>query len=153
MLSGDVSVSRNEVAGSGRETSEKHGKMGKRSRMLTAAGILNVVAGAFGIYAGIDFDPLAFLLFFYKLVILSGFEPLLLAKVSHALTGGPILPLEAIRSLYIAFGGVAIAGGICDFKRKLWGLSLAGSICSILCKVPLGIIALVFTSVRKRDFS
>ena len=130
------------------------GKTGTRSRMLTAAGILNVVAGAFGIYAGIDFDPLAFLLFFYKPVILSGFEPLLLAKVSHAFTrGDPILPLEAIRSLYIAFGGVAIAGGICDFKRKLWGLSLAGSICSILCKVPLGIIALVFTSVRKRDFS
>lgn len=127
--------------------------MEKRSRMLTAAGILNIIAGAFGIYVGINVDPLGMYIFFNKLVILSGFEPILLAKVSHALTRGPILPLEAIRSLYIAFGGVAIAGGICDFKRKLWGLSLAGSICSILCKVGLGIIALVFTSVRKRDFS
>ena len=128
--------------------------MGKRFRMLTAAGILNIVAGALGIYVGIGFDIRGIYIFFDKLVILSGFEPILLAKVFHALArGDPILPLEAIRSLYIAFGGVAIAGGICDLKRKLWGLSLAGSICSILCKVPLGIIALVFTSVRKRDFS
>jgi hypothetical protein len=127
--------------------------MGKRSRMLTAAGILNIVAGVFGIYVGMNVGPVGMYIFFCELVILSGFEPILLAKVSHALARGPILPLEAIRSLYIAFGGVAIAGGICDFKRKLWGLSLAGSICSILCKVPLGIIALVFTSVRKRDFS
>lgn len=128
--------------------------MGKRSRMLTAAGILNIVAGALGIHVGINVDPFGMYIFFCKLAILSGFEPVLLAKVSHALArGDPILPLEAIRTLYIASGGVAIAGGICDFKRKLWGLSLAGSICSILCKVPLGIIALVFTSVRKRDFS
>ena len=128
--------------------------MGTRSRMLTAAGILNIVAGAFGIYAGVRVDPFGMYIFFCKLVMLSGFEPVLLAKVTHALaSGGPILPLEAIRSLYIAFGGVAIAGAICDFKRKLWGLSLAGSICSIICKVPLGIIALVLTSVRKRDFS
>ena len=130
------------------------GKMANRSRMLTAAGILNIVAGAFGIYLGVKVDPFRAYIFFLKLAILSGIDPLLLEQVSHALaSGGPILPLEAITSLYIAFGGVAIAGGICDFKRKLWGLSLAGSICSILCKVPLGIIALVFTSVRKRDFS
>lgn len=130
------------------------GKMANRSRMLTAAGILNIVAGAFGIYLGVKVDPFGAYIFLCRLVILSGFEPALLKELSHALaTGEPILPLEAIRSLYIAFGGVAIAGGICDFKRKLWGLSLAGSICSILCKVPLGIIALVFTSVTKRDFS
>jgi len=128
--------------------------MGKRSRILTAAGILNIVAGVFGIYVGMKVDPFGMYIFFCRLVILSGFEPVLLAEVSHALAGGdPILRLQAIKSLYIAFGGVAIAGGICDFKRKVWALSLAGSICSILCKVPLGIIALVFTSVRKRDFS
>jgi len=110
--------------------------MGKRSRMLTAAGILNIVAGAFGIYLGVKIDPFGMYVFLCKLVILSGFEPVLLEGLSHALaTADPILPVEAIRSLYIAFGGVAIAGGICDFKRKLWGLSLAGSICSILCTV------------------
>jgi hypothetical protein len=128
--------------------------MGKRSRMLTAAGILNIVAGAFGICAGTDFDLLGIYLFLNRLIILSGFEPVLLGKLTRALTiGDLILPLEAMRALYIALGGVAVAGGICDFKRKLWALSLAGSICSILCKVPLGIIALVFTSVRKREFS
>ena len=76
------------------------GKMANRSRMLTAAGILNVVAGAIGIYVGTNVDIFGMYIFFWKLVILSGFEPMLLAEVSHAFTrGDPILPLEAIRSL------------------------------------------------------
>ena len=48
-------------------------------------------------------------------------------------------------------GILAIAGGISAIRRKSFGLSLAGAICA-LPSCPLGILAVIFVSLGKREF-
>jgi hypothetical protein len=48
-------------------------------------------------------------------------------------------------------GIVAIVGGISALRRKRFGLSLAGAICA-LPSIILGILAVVFIAVGKREF-
>jgi membrane protease YdiL (CAAX protease family) len=47
---------------------------------------------------------------------------------------------------------VAVAGAVCAFKRKLWGLALAGSICAVVGFGILGILAITFISLSKSEF-
>jgi membrane protease YdiL (CAAX protease family) len=47
---------------------------------------------------------------------------------------------------------IAIAGAVCSFKRKLWGLALAGSICALVGFVVLGVLAIVFIGSSKSEF-
>jgi membrane protease YdiL (CAAX protease family) len=47
---------------------------------------------------------------------------------------------------------IAIAGAVCSFKRKLWGLALAGSICALVGFVVLGVLAIVFISSSRSEF-
>jgi hypothetical protein len=47
---------------------------------------------------------------------------------------------------------LAIVGGICALKRRIWGLALAGSICALFPFVIPGILAIVFISLSKREF-
>jgi hypothetical protein len=51
----------------------------------------------------------------------------------------------------IALGALGVAGGISALNRKSFGLSLAGAIC-ILPTAILGILAVIFVSVSKREF-
>ena len=51
----------------------------------------------------------------------------------------------------LVLGIIAIVGGISAIKRKSFGLSLAGAICALL-SVPLGILAVIFVSLGKREF-
>jgi hypothetical protein len=48
-------------------------------------------------------------------------------------------------------GIVAIIGGISAIRRKRFSLSLAGAICA-LPSVFLGILAVIFVSLSKREF-
>jgi hypothetical protein len=47
---------------------------------------------------------------------------------------------------------VAVAGAVCSFKRKVWGLALAGSICALVGFGVLGILAIIFISLSKSEF-
>jgi peptidoglycan biosynthesis protein MviN/MurJ (putative lipid II flippase) len=47
---------------------------------------------------------------------------------------------------------LAIVGGIYTMKRKYWGLSLAGSIASIIAFFPCGIASLIFVIMGKEEF-
>ena len=102
----------------------------ERPGLLTAAGVLNIIAGVIGIITGI-----------------------VAAAVGEKILGGPIAFGAAIGAPLIAIGGVALAGGICDLKMKLWGLALAGSICAIICGGILGILSTIFTAIRKGSFA
>jgi len=51
----------------------------------------------------------------------------------------------------LALGAIGVAGGISALNRKSFGLSLAGAIC-ILPTTILGILAVIFVSVSKREF-
>jgi hypothetical protein len=61
--------------------------------------------------------------------------------------------LSAIFAPLIVFGIIAIVGGICALQRRVWGLALAGSICALIGPwFILGILAIVFVSLGKREF-
>ena len=53
--------------------------------------------------------------------------------------------------LIVVVGVIGIAGGIAASNRKSFALSLAGAIC-ILPTVLLGILAVIFVSVSRREF-
>jgi hypothetical protein len=54
--------------------------------------------------------------------------------------------------IILALGAIGIAGGISALNRKSFGLSLAGAICIILPTFILGILAIIFVSVSKKEF-
>jgi hypothetical protein len=61
--------------------------------------------------------------------------------------------LSAIFAPLIVFGIIAIVGGICASLRKIWGLALVGSICALIGPwFILGILAIIFVSLGKREF-
>jgi hypothetical protein len=51
-----------------------------------------------------------------------------------------------------ALGIFAIIGGVSAIRRKSFGVSLAGAICA-LPSVILGILAVIFVSLSKREFA
>lgn len=59
---------------------------------------------------------------------------------------------------FMAFGTFALSllgifGGIQAIRRKTWGLVLAASIAGTIIFFPLGVIAIVFTSLAKSEFN
>jgi hypothetical protein len=58
--------------------------------------------------------------------------------------------LIAVGAVLLAFGIVALVGGINALKRKRWGLALAGSILSL--PGVMAILAIIFVSLGKKEF-
>jgi hypothetical protein len=97
----------------------------------TVAGILAIIAGALEVIIG--------LLFSTGVGILGGIFGMGWLSVIFA-------PL-------IVIGIIAIVGGIYALLRKIWGLALAGSICALIGPwFLLGILAIIFVSLGKREF-
>ena len=74
-------------------------------------------------------------------------------------TGGPwaLIPVPAGPPAgavggFIAVAVVAIIGGIYARRGRMWGLALAGAICAMFPAVPLGVLAIIFISIAKREF-
>ena len=101
-----------------------------RRWMPTVAGILSIIAGAIGFFVGI----------------------LVAAVGAAAGAGAGIFGLEAIGAPLIAIGIVAIIGGVFALRKRIWGLALAGAICSLPCSWLLAIPAIVFIAMSKREF-
>jgi len=100
----------------------------------TTAGILTIIAGCYGIGVG-------------AVVTTAG-------GLFGLVTGMP--GLGALGAGVIGLGIVAIIGGICAMRRKVWGLALAGAILA-LPLIPvgtiLGILAIIFVSRSKKEFA
>ena len=47
---------------------------------------------------------------------------------------------------------IALIGGIHAIRRRRWGLALAGSILSVSGVGPLGVLAIIFVSIGKKEF-
>jgi hypothetical protein len=60
-------------------------------------------------------------------------------------------PFVIVGIVILVLGAIGIAGGISALNRKSFGLSLAGAIC-ILPTVILGILAIIFVSLSKKEF-
>jgi len=49
-------------------------------------------------------------------------------------------------------GAVAIISGVYALKGKLWGLALAGAILSVFTFLPLGVAAIIYIALGKKEF-
>jgi len=97
----------------------------------TWAGILTIIGGCFGIGVG------AF--------VASG------AALAGALAGMGMLGV--IGAPLIGIGIVALIGGIVALRRKTWGFALTGAILALFPIVPLGVLAIIFVFMGKREFA
>jgi len=121
----------------------------ERSGLLSAGGVLSIVAGISQIISGVS------------LVVNAEFPSSLSYMLSEMLFL-PFLP-EAWRPTFVSgltvfigwcagvLGILAVVGGISAIRRKRFGLSLAGAICA-LPSVILGILAVIFVALGKREF-
>jgi hypothetical protein len=112
--------------------------------MPKVAGILDIVAGSFGI-------------------LMSGFMVLWLVLFTFITRIDPgelsDFPLRFMAFFFIpwaifmlAAGILAIIGGIYALRRQKWGLALAGSIGAFFGSSPLGVAAIIFTVLSKNQF-
>jgi len=120
-----------------------------RSGLVTAGGILSIIGGILQAIAG----------------------GIVVGIVIHTIIRGPLWPFPHIPwaqwgeiavnffpaifiivgIVILVLGAIGIAGGISALNRKSFGLSLAGAIC-ILPTALLGILAVIFVSVSKKEF-
>ena len=71
------------------------------------------------------------------------------ALQSHEMQG------QIIMWVCLVVGIIAIVGGIFALRRRIWGLALAGAICATLSLFTfyLGILAIIFTAMARKEFS
>jgi len=117
----------------------------ERTWRPTTAGILTIIAGCWGILGcyGIDMG-----------------SQLAIGGIGLGAWGGILRGLEPIVAAFgyagIAFGIVALIGGIYAMRRKVWGLALAGAILAIPLLplgTVLGILSVIFVSRGKKEFA
>ena len=100
----------------------------------TTAGILSIIAGVIQVIGGI-----------------------VVGVIGGTVAGLASIPgiggiFGAIAIPVIIIGIVAIVGGVYALKRRIWGLALAGSICALIGPWLLGILAIIFVAMGKREF-
>ena len=120
----------------------------QRSGLLTAGGVLSIMAGAIEIIFG---------LIVVGLILVTVMQGGMLAGDSSE---GPIpimipilIPTWAVvvAAALLVLGIVAIIGGVSAIRKKIFGLSLAGAICA-LPTIILGILAVIFVALGKTEF-
>jgi len=113
-----------------------------QSWMPKIAGLLSIIAGSIGILGSV----IAIVLFSF--VNNPQNNPLPLDSSFGDAVGWALIISFFVINL------VAIAGGVMAIKRKLWGLALAGAICSLLSLWAgvLGIASIVFLALSRNEF-
>jgi len=157
-----------------------------RSGLLSAGGVLSILAGIFRIIGGVllvAFSELGRQLVWQSMELGEG---LLSKDIGSLPLLSPLPRLEGwlpviVGSIIIILGIIAIGGGVSAIRRKSFGLSLAGAICALplvlsgwylamsglaqmvhfvslamvicgLASVTLGILAVIFVVLGKREF-
>jgi hypothetical protein len=124
-----------------------------RGGLLTAGGILSIVAGV----CDIAFVCIMMVsLVVYCQPPIFEFWPFTFAIwpiPTHPSSVSVEFPIWFIimEGLLLVLGIVAIIGGISAIRRKSFGLSLAGAICALPSGI-LGVLAIIFVSLGKREF-
>jgi len=96
------------------------------------AGILTIIAGCFGI--GFGATAATFLELISEFAEMPGLG---------AMIGAPL----------IVVGIIALIGGIYTLRRKAWGFALTGAILACFCFPPLGVLAIIFVVMGRREFA
>ncbi|MEJ2739335.1 MAG: hypothetical protein P8105_05850 [Dehalococcoidia bacterium] len=60
--------------------------------------------------------------------------------------------LAGIMVPFLILGVVALIGGIYALRREKWGMALAGSIAAFLPTSILGVVAIIFVAISKKEF-
>jgi len=97
------------------------------------AGILTLIGGIWGIVVG----------------------AVLTTVGAEFLAGMPGMDLMAgIGAGLFAFGIIALIAGIFTLRRKSsWGFALTGAILALFPIIPLGVLAIIFVSMGKKEFA
>ena len=116
----------------------------QRTWKPTTAGILSIIDGVFGLILGLALLIMGGLLYSY---------PFLMWGYSLELETGAIIAFVGI--ITIVLGVVAIVGGAFAIRRRIWGLALAGAICSFLAPTGfiLGLLSIIWVSMSKKEFA
>ena len=110
-----------------------------RGKLLTAGGVLSICAGLLEIVSGVS------------LVVspefLSGIRDQIIYLLPELLSTYMGVP-------FLVLGIIAIVGGVSALRRKSFGLSLAGAICTLPAPgfVIGAILAVIFVAEGKREF-
>jgi hypothetical protein len=115
---------------------------GDRGKLLTAGGVLSIVAGVFEMTFGVVVTALT----------MSGVIPCMFHCGRFEIHITPSFTYLGVPLLVL--GIIAIAGGVSALRRKSFGLSLAGAICALPSHILgiLAILAVIFVSLGKREF-
>ena len=124
-----------------------------RSGLLTAGGVLSIIAGALEVIGGVIIALLTMGIRIVLRLVPVPFHPG--DWFEHVIPFLPVVPmwLIIVGVLLFALGVVAIVGGVSALRRRNFGLSLAGAICTLPSpSIPLGILAVIFVSVSRKEF-
>ncbi len=113
----------------------------------TAAGIFNIITGAFSVLGAIG-------LIIAIVVISSGAYVLHFLPPADAPFIAPmIIPiLIMVLVLTIIQAAFPIVGGVFALQRRKWGWALTGSVTAILGMFPLGVASTILVSLSKEEF-
>jgi hypothetical protein len=119
-----------------------------RGGLLTAGGVLSIVAGALEVIGGVI---IALLTVGIRILIRLALIPCHPGDWWGHIV--PVIPfwLIIVGVPILALGIVAIVGGVSALRRRSFGLSLAGAICALPSSI-LGILAVIFISLGRREF-
>jgi len=118
--------------------------------MPVTAGILDIVSGAFGVVMGL-----------FMALHLHAARAIQAAPKFAPNLGGTLPQMPSIfftgmglamGIALIALGALAIVGGVYALKVKAWGLALAGAIAGVMTGRLLGLLALIFIVLGRKDF-
>ena len=113
--------------------------------MPTAAGILSVIAGAIGLVVSIYFLVFGNIL---GAAVIREFLPASWWQV----WGWPLVVVGLLAIPFIIIDIISIIGGVYAIQRKKWPLAMTGAICAIFASRPLGILAVIFTVLSRKEF-
>lgn len=114
----------------------------RKTWMPTTAGILSIVAGGLSILVGL---------------IIASIASIALASANYTGPGDRFWTTAWVWLIFLPFliiSVVAIVGGIYSLHRRMWGLALAGAICSFftLWAWALGVAAIVLVAISRPEF-
>jgi len=113
--------------------------------MPTAGGVLCIVAGVLGLVGNI-----------FWLVFGGIFGSTIMRDLFPSSAwqgwGWPLIIIGIFSLFSILINIMAIVGGIFAIQRKHWGWALAGGICAVIASRIMGIVALVFIAISRKEF-
>jgi len=110
------------------------------------AGILDIVSGAIGMVGGLYFVVLTSL--FRSMHEILRADPIVIEQTEQIIS-----KLFAIPFVLVFIGIISIIGGVYALQRRIWGLALAGAICSCIVFPIFGLPSIIITGLAQEEFN